>query len=229
MNALRGQTVLVTGASRGIGHATARAFLQEGARVALCARDPQRLRDAEQALAEEGEVAGFAADVRDPAQLGEAFDAAAARLGPVEVLVNNAGALWVGAFAEQPLESITQMLDVNVKGVLHATRLVLPAMLERGAGVIVNVASGAGLSGIPELVTYSASKFAVVGFTETLQAELGERGLRVHAVCPGKVATDMQVLYSGRKVGIAPEHVAERIVALAAGRGGRPGRCVTVG
>jgi 3-oxoacyl-[acyl-carrier protein] reductase len=109
------------------------------------------------------------------------------------------------------------------------TRATLPIMLEHG-GVIVNVASGAGLSGFPDLVSYCASKFGVVGFTESLHREVGSAGVRVYGLCPGKVATDMQVLYSGARVGMAPEKVAERILRLAGAHpGARPGRCEVLG
>jgi 3-oxoacyl-[acyl-carrier protein] reductase len=226
MSELTGRTVLITGGSRGIGYATAAAFLAHGARVAISARDGTRLAAAAQAL---GAPFAQAADVRDWRAVEALVRAVEARLGPVEVLVNNAGVVWVGEFAAQEPAAIDALLDVNVKGVLYATRALLPGMLARGRGTIVNVASGVGLHGFPQLASYCASKFAVVGFTESLAAELEGSGVRVFGVCPGRVATDMQVQYSGAKVGLAPERVAERIVQLAGDSpGARPGQCVAM-
>lgn len=223
------ETAFITGGSRGIGYATARAFLARGARVAICARDMARLAAAQRALAPHGEVLTVAADVRDPSALARAIDAAAARLGPLDVLVNNAGVLWTGQFAEQDLASMTAVIDTNVKGVLHATRAALPRMLARGRGVIINVASGAGLSGFAGLAAYCASKFAVVGFTESLDLEVRDQGIRVYAICPGSVQTDMLRQYSPQARGMAPQVVAARIVSLADPEARAPtGTCITV-
>jgi 3-oxoacyl-[acyl-carrier protein] reductase len=117
-----------------------------------------------------------------------------------------------------------------VKGVLYTTRAVLPHMLEHGSGVIINISSGAGLSGFAGITTYSASKFAVVGFTEALDHEVRDRGIKVYGLCPGRVATDMQQAYAGKKIGMPPEQVAKRIVELAGTRPrARTGTCVTLG
>lgn len=219
----------MTGGSRGIGYATARALLEAQARVALCARDRGRLDHALAALRPLGEVLGLVADVRAPAQCRDLVDKTARALGSIDGLVNNAGVTWVGPFAAQDHADIDTVIDVNLEGLMHMTRAVLPGMLGRGAGTIVNVASGAGLSGFPRLVGYSAAKFGVVGFTEALDQEVGAQGVRVYAVCPGKVATDMQVLYSGARVGMAPERVAAAIVSLLGPRPPvRTGRCLTL-
>jgi 3-oxoacyl-[acyl-carrier protein] reductase len=223
------KTVIVTGGSRGIGLATARAFVEAGARVAICARDPERLRQATQQLGGPSRIVGAVADVADPAQMQAFIHEALSALGPIDILVNNAGIAHVGAFAEEPVESFFTVIDANLKGTMLATRLVLPDMLARRQGVVINVASGAGLSGFPELVSYCASKFGVVGFTEALAREVDPLGVRVYAVCPGRVATDMQVLYSGAKVGMPPEKVAQRILRLAGPRpGADTGSCVVV-
>jgi 3-oxoacyl-[acyl-carrier protein] reductase len=222
------QRVIVTGASRGIGLETARRFVERGARTAVCARDGQRL---EKAVAELGggeRLLGRTLDVRDSDQVAAFVGGVVDAWGGVDVLVNNAGTAWVGPFAEQPAESIAEVLDVNLKGLMLVTRATLPIMLARG-GVIINVASGAGLSGFPDLVSYCASKYGVVGFTESLHEEVHTAGVRVYGLCPGKVATDMQVLYSGARVGMAPERVAERILRLAGPHpGARPGHCETL-
>ena len=225
-----GRVVLITGGSRGIGFATARAFLKQGARVAFCGRDGARLAAAATVLATSGTVFARVADISDRGQAGDLVNATRHELGEIDILVNNAGRLWCGPFAEQPPEMIDEVLDTNIKGVMYMARAVLPGMLARAAGAIVNVASGAGLTGFAGLAAYSASKFGVVGFTAALAEELRESGVRAYAVCPGAVATDMQQEYSGRRMGLDPGHVAEKILALAGPRPpARPGRCVEIG
>jgi 3-oxoacyl-[acyl-carrier protein] reductase len=221
-------TVLITGASRGIGYATAAAFLARGARVAFCARDAARLAHSRVTLAALGEVLAVSADVRDPSAVERFVAAARAHFGDIDVLVNNAGVLWTGAFADENYASMAEVLDVNIKGVLHATRALLPHMLARGRGTIINVASGAGLNGFANLAVYCASKFAVVGFSESLDLEVSARGLRVYAICPGGVQTDMLRQYSAAAHGLPPQGVADRIVQLALDPRVRTAGCVTV-
>ena len=220
---------VVTGGSRGIGLATARAFLQGGFKVALCARHSERLAEAERALSPLGEIMGVVVDMRAADEIDHFIHMVMEQFGRIDVLVNNAGITWSGEFVTQPSTSIDAVIDVNVKGVLHATRAVLPIMIAAGDGVIVNIASGAGQIGFAELASYCASKFAVVGFTDSLAQEVARRGIAVYALCPGRVATDMQVEYSGKRVGIAPEIVAEKIFSLAQGRPvADRGRCLDV-
>jgi 3-oxoacyl-[acyl-carrier protein] reductase len=228
-NGLEGRTVLVTGGSRGIGFATAQAFLDAGANVAVCSRHPESLRAAEKKLHPHGRLFALVADVADPAAVNRWVQQALARFHQVDVLVNNAGVAWSGDFAVEDEASIAEVIDVNVKGVLYVTRAVLPHMLARRQGTIINLSSGAGLDGFAGLSSYCASKFAVVGFSESLDLEVRDRGVRVIAVCPGRVATDMQVQYSGKRIGIPPETVAERIVHLASEHSGaHGGRCITI-
>lgn len=229
MAAFAGKTAIVTGGSRGIGFAAVRAFLEHGARVAFCARDTARLAAAERELGATGELLAARADVADYDELAAFVQSTLARFGGIDVLVNNAARAWSGAFASEPRATVDELIDVNVKGVLYATRLVLPHMLARGHGVIVNVASGAGLAGFAELAVYCASKFAVVGFTAALAEELRGSGVRVSALCPGRVATDMQQAYSGRRIGMPPQRVAEAILALAGEHPPiAPGRCLEI-
>lgn len=230
-DALRGKTVIVTGGSRGIGFATAQAFLGAGARVAICARNLARLKEAEARLGAGERLLVRAADVSDAGRVQAFVEEATATLGPVAVLVNNAGVVHVGPFVRQPPESIGAVVDVNLKGAMYMTRAVLAAMVARGEGAIVNVSSGAGLSGFTDIVSYCATKFGVVGFSEALDQEVRGSGVRIYALCPGAVATDMQVQYSSARVGIPPEKVAQRILELATARRGLlRGRCVvTIG
>jgi len=229
-NLFSDKTAVVTGGSRGIGFATAQAFINAGAHVAVCARNPKRLREAAAQLSTIGRVLSEVADVRELAQVMRFVDHVQETFGRIDVLVNNAGIVSVGAFVDEPYENISSVIDVNLKGTMYMTRAVLPSMIGREAGIIINVSSGAGLSGFPDLVSYCASKFGVVGFTESLDQEVGHHGVRVYAICPGRVATDMQVQYSGRKIGIPPERVAKRILELAGpSPGASTGTCVTVG
>lgn len=208
---MQGKRVVITGATRGIGLTTARMFLEQGARVAFCGINGESVDAAQEELSEYGDVYGAVADVRDAEAVSHFVTFAVEHLGGIDVLVNNAGVAYSGPFAEESTEDIEKLVSVNVTGVLLMSRVALPHLQETD-GVIVNVASGAGLSGIPELTTYSATKFAVVGFTEALAQELKGR-VRVYAVCPGRVATSMQPIVSGERVGMSPERVAEHIQA----------------
>jgi 3-oxoacyl-[acyl-carrier protein] reductase len=212
---LEGSVALVTGASRGIGRATARALHQRGAAVGLLARSEAELT----ALAAElgGRTAVAVADVADAAAVDAAVASLVGALGPVDVLVNNAG---VGAYASVLEEDPTtheRLMRVNYLGTVHPTLAVLPAMAARRRGHIVNVASIAGRVGAPFEAAYSASKFAVVGWSEALAAEMAPLGVRVSLVNPGPVATsftDARGVPFQRSVPrpIAAEQVAAAIV-----------------
>jgi 3-oxoacyl-[acyl-carrier protein] reductase len=220
---------LITGGSRGIGLATARAFLREGARVVLLARDPKRLAAAQEELSQLGEVEAVVGNVRVIDHIQDFVDKARQRFGRIDVLVNNAGRARSGDFVSEDITTLDEIIDVNIKGVLYTTHAVLPVMLAQRSGVIINVSSGAGLTGFAGLATYCASKFAVVGFTESLAQEVAQHGIRVYGVCPGRVATDMQEEVSGRRIGIPPERVARKIIDLVQdNRSLRTGKCPTV-
>ncbi len=229
MNTSPPPVALITGGSRGIGLATARAFLEHGYRVAICGRRRDTLDAVERRLAGLGDLLAVAADVSIAEQAQGLVEAVLTRFGSVDLLVNNAGIVWVGEFARQDYESMGAVIDVNIKGVMYAARAVLPGMQARRSGVIINVSSGAGLAGFCDLVSYCTSKFGVVGFTESLDTEVRDFGIRVYGLCPGRVATDMQVQYAGARIGMAPEVVARRLLELA---GPRPrantGSCVTM-
>jgi 3-oxoacyl-[acyl-carrier protein] reductase len=228
-NDFSGQVIIITGGSRGIGFATAQAFLEKGARVGICARNPERLAAAQRQLSQAGEVEADVVDMRDPDQIQRFVEQMQKRFGRIDVLVNNAGLAYSGAFINQSFGSIADIIDVNVKGVLYMTRAVLPLLLEQQEGTIINVSSGAGLTGFAELVSYCASKFGVVGFTESLDQEVRGQGVRVFGICPGRVATDMQEEVSGQRIGMAPEKIADKILQLA---GQHPpvgtGKCLTM-
>ncbi|SFD76626.1 3-oxoacyl-[acyl-carrier protein] reductase [Thiohalospira halophila DSM 15071] len=226
---LTGRTLYITGGGRGIGLATARLALEAGARVAIAtATADSATRAAAELGAGSDRLFAAAADVRDYAALAAWLRQAEERIGPPDALVNSAGTVAVGPFAEQAPADYQAVVDINVTGLMHGCHAALPALRERG-GTIINISSGAGFHGIPEAAAYSASKFAVNGFTQALHLEEGPR-VRVFALCPGRVATDMQEAFSGRRQGIAPEQVARRILALAGPEpDGTPGECEPVG
>jgi 3-oxoacyl-[acyl-carrier protein] reductase len=182
MESLAGKVALVTGASRGIGAAVARALDAHGVRLGLASRSGDDLGIA-------GAVA-LPCDVRDPAALASLVAATVARFGRLDILVVNAGVGAYGPFLELPPEDLEAMIDVNVKGALYSVRAALPDLLKSEAADIVTIASEAGRRGLPYEVTYCASKFAQVGLTRALDHELREHGIRCTSVCPGGVATD---------------------------------------
>jgi NAD(P)-dependent dehydrogenase (short-subunit alcohol dehydrogenase family) len=186
------QVVLVTGASSGIGRATAAAFAAAGARVALVAR---RRPELEQLAAEIAAAGGRAlvapADVTDRAQVGACFDAVTAGLGPIDIVVNNAGVLRPASIADVTAADLQAMLQVNLFGALYVMQEALARMRPRNAGTIVNVGSLAGRRGIAPLGGYCATKFALVGLTEAVRTELDGNGVHVALVLPGVVDTPM--------------------------------------
>jgi short-subunit dehydrogenase len=188
VTSLRDQMVLVTGASRGIGAAVAVAAAAKGARVGLVARSETDLRAVLDQAGGRGAVA--AADVADPAALDGAIAALEAELGPVDVLVANAGIGAYGPFADISAEEMERLVRVNVLGTMHPIRTVLPGMIARRHGHIVTVGSIAGRIGSPFEAAYSATKFAGVGLTEALAVEVEPYGVNVSVVNPGVVATD---------------------------------------
>jgi 2-hydroxycyclohexanecarboxyl-CoA dehydrogenase len=182
-----GKVALVTGGAGGIGAATASRLAAEGARVAVCDLDA----DAARELAADLGGAGLELDVRSPDSIAAAVAVTEERLGPIDVLVNNAGVAGELFFTQTPPDVWDQMLAVNLRGVLAVTHAVLPRMHERGAGAIVNVASEAGRVGSQLSVVYSATKAGVIGFTKALAKESARFGVRVNAVAPGPIDTQM--------------------------------------
>lgn len=211
---LIGSKVAVTGGGRGIGRATAAAFRAAGARVVIGDLDEGLA----VATARELGGVGLRLDVADPASFAAFWDAAGADGDPVRVLVNNAGVMPTGPFVEEDEATTDLQLAVNLRGVLNGCRLAGRRMPEAGGGAVVNIASLAGATGFPGVATYSATKFAVVGLSQALRAELEPSGVGVHVVLPGVVRTQLSAgmrlprAFQGF-VSVDPEQVADAVVA----------------
>lgn len=189
MSRLTGRHALVTGGSRGIGAAIARALSHEGASVTLMVRDAGGARALAALLP--GPNAVVVADVTDRAAVHAACAEAAEQLGTVDILVNNAGSTESAPFLKSGPELFERMIAIHLLGAVHATQAVLPAMIERGRGHVINMASTAGLRGEAYVTAYVAAKHALVGLTRALALEMEKRGIAVNAVCPGYTETDL--------------------------------------
>lgn len=187
---LRGQTVLITGASRGLGLALAREFARQGCRIAICARDTDELERAAQMLRNQGaEVFAVVCDVAVHDDVQRMVRRTMEGFGQIDILVNNAGVIQVGPLATQTLKDFQEAMDVMFWGQVYTTLEVLPHMIRRRAGRIANITSIGGKVAIPHLVPYSSAKFAAVGFSEGITAELAKDGISVTTVVPGLMRT----------------------------------------
>jgi 3-oxoacyl-[acyl-carrier protein] reductase len=215
---LKGRVVLVTGAGRGIGRATAIAFAREGAKVALVGRTKKNLADVAKELKDLGaSSAVLPADVSDEGAVARAVAAAEQQLGPVDVLVNNAGIFATAPVEKMDTLAFDRMIAVNLRGPFLMSRAVLPGMKSRRRGHVVNIASTAGRRGFAGGGAYCASKFGLAGLSEAMMYEARTSDVRVSVVYPSTVATDL-VKKAGmtfdEKKAIQPEDVAAGIVAL---------------
>jgi NAD(P)-dependent dehydrogenase (short-subunit alcohol dehydrogenase family) len=247
--ALAARHALVTGANRGIGAAIARSLSAAGARVTLLVRDAARGEAVAATLP--GPTAVVVADITDRDALLAACAAAAEALGPIDILVNNAGTAESAPFLKSDDALFQRMMAMHVMGPVHATQAVLPGMLSRGSGHVINVASVAGLMGAPYVTAYTAAKHAMVGLTRSLAAEVGPRGVSVQAVCPAYTDTDLvqgavswivartgrtpeEALHSiltdaGQSRIVTSEEVAEVVLALCTAPAGTPvGQAIVV-
>ena len=192
MQNLTGKTALITGAGRGIGRATAIAFAKEGINVGLVGRTAANLEAVAKELSEYGvNVTMATADVSDNESVIAAVEHVKSELGPIDILINNAGIGKFGKFLELSPEEFKNIIDVNLMGVYYVTRAVLPEMIERQTGDIINISSTAGQKGAPVTSAYSASKFGLLGLTESLMLEVRKHNIRVSALTPSTVATDL--------------------------------------
>lgn len=221
------QTVLITGASRGIGAAAARLFAAQGYRVAICCHT--QMEKAEELAASLPDAAAFTADVAKETDVVRMVDAVHSRFGEIHVLVNNAGIAMQKLFTDTTAADWNRIFDVNVTGIFYACRAVLPEMIRRKSGRIVNVSSMWGVTGASCEVAYSASKAAVIGLTKALAKEVGLSGITVNCVAPGVIDTEMNANLSAEdravlcdetplaRIGTAQE-AAQAILFLASDR-----------
>jgi 3-oxoacyl-[acyl-carrier protein] reductase len=210
---LTGKTAFVTGSTRGIGHAIARALHAAGAKVAVVGRDRAR---AQAVAAELGDrAAGVACDVGQADQVEAAIAAAEGALGPIEILVNNAGLTRDNILLRLSDADWNAVLDANLKGAFHTTRAVIKGMMKRRAGRIVNITSIVGLTGNKGQANYAASKAGLIGFTKSVAKEYASRGVLANCVAPGFIETDMTAA-------LPDEARATLLQDIALGRLGRP-------
>jgi short-subunit dehydrogenase len=187
---LFGRTVLITGGSRGLGLVMAREFVRQGARVAICARDFDELKRAgEDLMLRGGEVLPISCNLSDRTEVEQLVRMVQEELGEIDVLVNNAGVISVGPVEEMTIDDFEEAMRTNYWAAVYTILAVLPQMLMRGKGRIVNIASIGGKISVPHLLPYSASKFALVGLSKGLRAELAKDGIVVTTVCPGLMRT----------------------------------------
>ena len=191
---LKDKVAIITGGSRGIGFATAEAFLREGAAVVIGASSPSSAEKAVSKLKEQypdAKVSGISPNLSDLEDVRNAFRSVVETYGRIDVLVNNAGVSERTAFTDYTEETFDKVMDLNVKGVFNASRAVVDHMVEQGQGVILSASSMVSRYGQPSGMAYPTSKFAVNGMTLSLARELGPKGIRVNAVAPGIIETDM--------------------------------------
>jgi NAD(P)-dependent dehydrogenase (short-subunit alcohol dehydrogenase family) len=199
---LRGRVVLITGGSRGLGLALAREFAAEGALIAICARDDRELERARQDLESRGaEVMALRCDVASKTSVDEMIREASERFGRIDVLVNNAGVIQVGPVESMTLEDFEEAMNVMFWGVVYPTLAVLENMVGRRSGRIVNITSIAGKVSVPHMMPYNCAKFAAVGFSEGLRAELSGKGVSVTTIAPGLMRTGsyLNALFKGQE------------------------------
>lgn len=215
MDNIRGRTIAITGGARGIGHATAKALLARGARVVIGDRDVAVLEEAVTGLGRLGQVTGYPLDVTDRESFAMFLDKARTDgAGHIDVLINNAGVMPIGPFLEQTEQSIRSSIEVNFYGVLTGCQLVLPEMVKRRRGHVINIASMSGLIPVPGQVVYVGAKFAVVGLTVALADEMAPHGVEVSVVMPPFTNTQL-ISGTAETVGtkpVQPEDIAAAIV-----------------
>ena len=216
MDQIRGKHVVITGAARGIGRATAEALLRRGARVVIGDRDVAVLDATVSDLGRLGPVSGYPLDVTDPESFATFLDQARTDGGPIDVLINNAGVMPIGPFLDHTDAAVRSTVEVNFYGVLNGCRLVLPEMTQRRTGHIVNIASVAGVLAVPGQALYAGTKFAVVGLSTALSDEFAPQGVQVSVVLPTFTNTDLiaGTNATGAQKPVQPDDIAAAVIKV---------------
>lgn len=198
MSEFSGKTVLITGGTRGIGRACAVAFAREGARVAICGRSDETAQKAAQEIASEtnGDVRGFGCDIADASAVDAMVKTVIEALGPVYVLINNAGITRDGLLMRMKSEDWSAVVDTNLTGAFNCCRAVTRDMIKQRAGRIINVSSIIGLRGQGGQTNYAAAKAGLIGFTKALAQEVASRNITVNVIAPGYIDTDMTAVFT---------------------------------
>jgi len=221
------QVAIVTGASRGIGKAIAHLFAQEGMNVVICSRNENQIRKTAMEIQKDtgNIVVPVKTDVRNHVDVDKLVQSALNEFGRIDILVNNAGVAIIKSLVETTDHEYDTIIDTNLSGVFFCCKSVLPHMIKQKSGYIINISSGAGKTGFANLSVYCASKFGVIGMTESLAEEVSDYGIKVFSVCPGAVATQMQKEFMSneefekrKNQMIQPEEVAQKVLQLIKGK-----------
>jgi len=222
MSDLNKKLAFITGAGRGIGAATAKRFAQEGMNLALVSRSAQQLRELKKGIQQDFkdlEILCLPADISKQNEILKVFEEITNHFGSLDVLVNNAGVIWVKDFEKMSVQEWDETMAVNLRALFFTCQKAIPLMKKAGAGSIINISSLAGIQGLQKFrgfSAYTASKMGVVGLTEVLSEELKEEGIRVNCVAPGAVDTQMlRTALPGLKTSTKPEDIAEEILYFA--------------
>jgi len=205
---LKGKTAFVTGAGRGIGRAVAEALAKEGVKVGLLARTEAQVKEVADIITQNGGVAAYAtADVTNQSEVEAAIATLTDAVGQADILINNAGMGGFGKLVEQDPETWTKIVDTGIKGTYYVTRAVLPQMIEKNEGDIINISSTNGLNGAATSSAYSAAKFGIIGLTESLAQEVRRNNIRVTSLAPSTVVTEL-----ARESGLIDEAKVDRMM-----------------
>ncbi|MFQ5940087.1 MAG: SDR family NAD(P)-dependent oxidoreductase [Nitrososphaerales archaeon] len=225
MHELKNKVAIITGSGRGIGRATALTLAKEGMKIVVNSRTEKEIQETVRMIEGLGATAfGLRADVATSAEVTALVQRTVDKFGKIDVLVNNAGIAFVKQLIDTNEDEWDATLDINLKGAFLCSKVVLPIMIRQRSGVIVNISSGAGKTGFSEISAYCASKFGLIGLTESLAREVDKYNIRVIALCPGAVATRMQEetdpeWYASHRHGmLKAEDVAKKVSAAIRGK-----------
>lgn len=218
------KTAIITGAGRGIGKETALLLARNGLNIVVCSRTQCEIDSVIEEIKKlsnnNNNAFGMKCDVSKPLEVNQLVQKTIDRFEGVDILVNNAGIAFISKLIDTSEEQWNMTIDINLKGTFLCIRAVLPSMLRNGSGVIINVSSGAGKIGFPNISTYCASKFGMIGLTESLAWEVNDTNIRVMAICPGEVNTRMQedldkeYHRENKSKMLRPEQIAQRIFEM---------------